>query len=756
MRCFICGFGAVLSQIKNGVEHPCAYASRTLNDTEKKWAPYHLEHLAMVWACRHFRPYISGKHFTLRTDHKPLVSLNKSQTASLDRLYVELQTFLPYTIKYLSGNVMPADGLSRQPQINLVSSIEQQINMNWDQIYHLQTQDKFLKALAIFVKFKQIPNSSLLKEFITKFSNHAVIQNGVLCFKDKFSRLTVFAPTALQSTLLNMAHDDPLSGHYSDIKTFERLQATWFWQNMKFDCTAHCKSCVICQRSNLPSHTRPLPLEPLPISTRFNERVHVDLFGPLPSDHHFKYCMIIVDSYSKLVEAIPLYNKTAEAVGQAFLDRWVCFHGCPNRLISDKGSEFNNQVFQHINAKLGISHQMSTTNHPQSNGQAERQVRNCITYLRKYLDNSPHPNKWIQLLPKFCFSYNSSTHSSTQVTPFFAAYGRHPQMPFDLAQPSQKIHYGSEPHQQQLNQLFLTKNDLIRRQQASFNSQKLQFDKRAKLKQFQLNDKVFILSPHVGDQAQKFQTKYEGPYVIVKLHSSAALVVPYHPSSTAKSRPKLVHFNNMKLSPFLSQFFDPTGNKYLPTSGSNTAANNLTRPSNPSAQIPKPPISRSKKSVRSRRQRILPSNGSPELQSGHSSPRALSPHTPVEDDLPSPAPLSPPSPVLQHAPALPPAQPAPSPPPEPVRATRPYHKYVAPPTDRVTRSSTLAAVGTHQSHHDHPFGSLRNLPFVVPSTKPHIRSPGVSGFDVITALAGRFCSARSPTLPPPSSFSPSC
>ena len=62
------GLGAVLSQTINGKEHVIAYASRTLTHTEKRYCATRWEMLALVWGSRHFRPYLYGRKFLLRTD----------------------------------------------------------------------------------------------------------------------------------------------------------------------------------------------------------------------------------------------------------------------------------------------------------------------------------------------------------------------------------------------------------------------------------------------------------------------------------------------------------------------------------------------------------------------------------------------------------------------------------------------------------------------------------------------------------------
>ena len=53
-----CGLGAVLSQKINGVTHPIAYASRTLQPHESNYGATELEALGVVWAVKHFRPYL--------------------------------------------------------------------------------------------------------------------------------------------------------------------------------------------------------------------------------------------------------------------------------------------------------------------------------------------------------------------------------------------------------------------------------------------------------------------------------------------------------------------------------------------------------------------------------------------------------------------------------------------------------------------------------------------------------------------------
>ena len=66
------GIGAVLSQVQEGNEHVIAYASRTLSKEEKNYCVTRRELLAVVYYVRYFRPYLYGRHYTIRTDHGSL------------------------------------------------------------------------------------------------------------------------------------------------------------------------------------------------------------------------------------------------------------------------------------------------------------------------------------------------------------------------------------------------------------------------------------------------------------------------------------------------------------------------------------------------------------------------------------------------------------------------------------------------------------------------------------------------------------
>jgi len=115
------GLGAVLLQAKGTSWHPVAYASRSMTNTEHRYAQIEKEALAITWACEKCSSYIIGNHILLETDHKPLVPLLtykhlENLPPRVLRFRLRLMRF-DYNIVHVAGKYLyTADLLSRTPQ----------------------------------------------------------------------------------------------------------------------------------------------------------------------------------------------------------------------------------------------------------------------------------------------------------------------------------------------------------------------------------------------------------------------------------------------------------------------------------------------------------------------------------------------------------------------------------------------------------------------------------------------------------------
>lgn len=107
--------GAILSQTIDGTELPIAFASKTFTKGEKNKSTIEKELTAIHWAIMYFKPYVYGRHFIVRTDHRPLIYLfgMKNPSSKLTRMRLDLEEY-QFDIQYIKGkeNIGP-DTLSR-------------------------------------------------------------------------------------------------------------------------------------------------------------------------------------------------------------------------------------------------------------------------------------------------------------------------------------------------------------------------------------------------------------------------------------------------------------------------------------------------------------------------------------------------------------------------------------------------------------------------------------------------------------------
>ncbi|GJX28451.1 reverse transcriptase domain-containing protein [Tanacetum coccineum] len=96
----------------------------------------------------------------------------------------------------------------------------------------------------------------------------------------------------------------------------------------------------------------------------------LDFMGPFPDSRGNKYILVVVDYVSKWIEAQALPTNDARVVVK-FLRGLFARFGVPKALISDRGTYFFNSQLEKALQKYGVTHKLSMTYHPQSNGQTE-------------------------------------------------------------------------------------------------------------------------------------------------------------------------------------------------------------------------------------------------------------------------------------------------------------------------------------------------------------------------------------------------
>ena len=111
-----------------------------------------------------------------------------------------------------------------------------------------------------------------------------------------------------------------------------------------------------------------------------------------PSTDGHKYIIVVVDYFTKWVEAMPMFNYKADTVAHLFFNHIITHFGVPQQLVSYHGSHFEDVVFTNLSTMLKFEHQYSCAYYPQGNSQVE-DVNKILKILLQQMVNK-HKYNW--------------------------------------------------------------------------------------------------------------------------------------------------------------------------------------------------------------------------------------------------------------------------------------------------------------------------------------------------------------------------
>jgi hypothetical protein len=469
------GVGVVLLQ--RG--HPLAFISKALGPKNQGLSTYE-EYLAILVAVEQWRHYLQVCEFTIFTDQRSLIHLNEQHlhTPWQQKVFTKLLG-LQYKIVYKQGSEnRVADALSRRGSSKQVLAISASIPQWLAPVVASYATD--LKAQELITKL------SLQADSVPNFT----FSIGVLRHKH---RIWLGDNKNLHTQIISAMHASALGGHSGAPVTYSRLKKFFSWPGMKAAVLAFVQNCEVCQKAKPDKARYPGLLQPLPVPEAAWDMVSLDFVEGLPKSGQFNCILVVVDKFSKMAHFIPLRHPfTTLSVAKAFMDSVYKLHGMPLSFISDRDRIFTSNLWKELFALAGVPLRMSSSYHPQTDGQTER-VNQCMeTYLRCFVHACPH--KWSEWLPLAEFWYNTSEHSALGRSPFEVLYGNTPRH-FGITAASACVNpdLSSWLHERAIMQ-SLVKQHLARAQ----DRMKRQADKGRSERSFQVGDSVYLkLQPYV-------------------------------------------------------------------------------------------------------------------------------------------------------------------------------------------------------------------------------------------------------------------
>uniref|UniRef100_A0A0K6S7N2 Integrase catalytic domain-containing protein n=1 Tax=Chromera velia CCMP2878 TaxID=1169474 RepID=A0A0K6S7N2_9ALVE len=453
--------GGLLTQEVNGKEVVIAYTSRALSAAERNYSPVEREALGLVYCCRQWRHYLIGGRTYAVTDHKPNLAMEDRKVANerVRNWALELQEFrLRYVHKSEKAHT-DADALSRMPQkplpvyVNSGVPLCRHCNQPADGSTKIRTGMGAVKAsvhgqaeaapLQVNKTFldrvrEELPKDPVLGDYYRYFmkgivptdkrqARQVLLEESAFEFRDGLlyrfeergmeKREQLVMPRACQSTVLMMGHDHSLGGHAGQHWLADKTLLHFWWPRLRADAREWVASCRECQERAKRLPTRNPQTVPV---------LGIDVSGPfLTSRRGNRFVFVVTDHFSKNVETFARPEMTATVVAQILVDEIFCWYGPFEVLLSDRGTNFRSELVSEVLRILKVNHKLTSGYHPQYNGLTERYNQTWEQGVGKQL-KAKNSLDWDLYLQLFNFSYRTTPHAKTRLTPFQLTYGYEP------------------------------------------------------------------------------------------------------------------------------------------------------------------------------------------------------------------------------------------------------------------------------------------------------------------------------------------
>jgi hypothetical protein len=269
-----------------------------------------------------------------------------------------------------------------------------------------------------------------------------------------------------------------------------------------------------------------------------------------------RFVLMIVDSATRALEAIPMRNMAAKNVAENLMIFFTRI-GIPKVIRSDNGTSFTAKIVREMEDRLGIAPRFSSVYHPQSQGVTERANSTIKKMINKFMQE--FGNQWDKFLPFLVFAPNDAINATLGFSPHQLLYGRSLRgfgealkttwtcevEEENILKPGNLIQYYDKLRENIQNCLKIAHEYASDKQ----DHYKEYYDKNTKPREIDINDQVLVMLPTTNS---KLTAKHEGPYQVVKKINDTNYVVLRNGRKTRFHINMLKKFNERNDIPWIT------------------------------------------------------------------------------------------------------------------------------------------------------------------------------------------------------------
>eukprot|EP00731_Ephydatia_muelleri_P007839 Em0004g177a len=395
--------------------------------------------------------------------------------------------------------------------------------------YLEQRKDSNLRELCDYLECGTLPENSQsdVRQLVAK-AMHFTIVDHVLYFVDhqRGNRKRAAVPVHLQEQILLENHGGIMAGHFSGQRLYNVVSRRWWWDTLYHDSFEFSRNCAECAVVSGYGRRNQPPLHPIPVQRPF-QILGVDIMELPVTEKGNRYVIVFQDFLTKWLLVFPAPDQKAIRIARLLAEEVLPLFGCPESLLSDRGTNLLALVMQDVCQLLGTTKLNTTAYHPQCDGMVERMNRTLKSMLRKHV--AKFGSQWDRYLPGVLWAYRNTPHESTKEKPSFLLYGVDLRSPTEAAllpteQPG--LIEISDYREELILSLSSARELAVSSIQAAQQRYKQQYDRKSRPVTFKLGHWVLVRFPQdeTGKQ-RKLSRPWHGPYRVTQINDPDITVV---------------------------------------------------------------------------------------------------------------------------------------------------------------------------------------------------------------------------------------